>query len=202
MLPKFALILRRVLWMIPTLWIISIVSFAMIQLPPGDYLTSYVTALEETGESVSLEQVEALRRRYNLDEPFLLQYSKWLNDLMFFGFERAEDGEYLTVPDGEGGRAINWPWFKWPDLGTSFEWNRPVGELIGERLLLTMTISLFTLLFTWALAVPIGIYSAVRQYSAGDYFFSVLGFIVIGFIICCSNAATPAVAQDDFVWNQ
>lgn len=173
----FALILRRILWMIPTLWIISIVSFALIQLPPGDYLTSYVTALEETGEPVSMEQVEALRRRYNLDEPFLLQYTKWLNDLMFFGFERAEDGAYLTVPADDGGRSINWPWFKWPDLGTSFEWNRPVGELIGERLLLTMTISVFTLLFTWALAIPIGIYSAVRQYSWGDYAFSILGFI-------------------------
>ncbi|HSG90632.1 MAG TPA: hypothetical protein VLA56_15560, partial [Pseudomonadales bacterium] len=121
----FALIARRVVWMIPTLWIISIVSFGLIQLPPGDYLTSYVTALEETGETVSLEQVEALRRRYNLDQPFLVQYGKWLNDLMPFGFRRAEDGAYLTVPASgpaaDGGRAINWPWFKWPDLGTSFE---------------------------------------------------------------------------------
>ena len=173
----FTLIVRRVLWMLPTLWIISLVSFALIQLPPGDYLTSYVTALEETGETVSLEQVEALRKRYNLDEPFVLQYSRWLNDLMPFGFRRAEDGAYLSVPDDNGGRSINWPWFKWPDLGTSFEWNRPVGELIGERLLLTMTISIFTLLFTWALAIPIGIYSAVRQYSWGDYAFSILGFI-------------------------
>ena len=172
----FALILRRVLWMLPTLWVISLVSFALIQLPPGDYLTSYVTALEETGETVSLEQVEALRRRYNLDEPFVLQYSKWLNDLLPFGFRRAEDGAYLSVPDVDGGRSFNWPRFKWPDLGTSFEWNRPVAELIGERLLLTMTISIFTLLFTWALAIPIGIYSAVRQYSWGDYAFSVLGF--------------------------
>ena len=173
----FTLIVRRVLWMLPTLWIISLVSFALIQLPPGDFLTSYVTALEETGETVSLEQVEALRKRYNLDEPFVLQYSKWLNDLLPFGFRRAEDGAYLSVPDDEGGRRVNWPRFKWPDLGTSFEWNRPVGELIGERLLLTMTISIFTLLFTWALAIPIGIYSAVRQYSWGDYAFSVLGFI-------------------------
>ena len=173
----FTLIARRVLWMLPTLWLISLISFALIQLPPGDYLTSYVTALEETGETVSLEQVEALRRRYNLDEPFALQYGKWLNDLLPFGLRRAEDGAYLWVPDADGGRSVNWPWFKWPDLGTSFEWNRPVGELIGERLLLTMTISIFTLLFTWALAIPIGIYSAVRQYSMGDYVFSVLGFI-------------------------
>ena len=161
----FTLIVRRVLWMLPTLWIISLVSFALIQLPPGDYLTSYVTALEETGETVSLEQVEALRKRYNLDEPFVLQYSRWLNDLMPFGFRRAEDGAYLSVPDDNGGRSINWPWFKWPDLGTSFEWNRPVGELIGERLLLTMTISIFTLLFTWALAIPIGIKALEQNLS-------------------------------------
>lgn len=173
----FALILSRVLWMFPTLWIISLVSFALIQLPPGDYLTSYITALEETGETVSMEQVEALRKRYNLDEPFVQQYSKWLNDLLPFGFRRAEDGAYLTVPGTDGSRSFNWPGFKWPDLGTSFEWNRSVGDLIGERLLLTMTISVFTLLFTWALAIPIGIYSAVRQYSWGDYTFSILGFI-------------------------
>ncbi len=160
----FALIVRRVLWMFPTLWIISLVSFALIQLPPGDYLTSYITALEETGETVSLEQVEALRKRYNLDEPFVLQYSKWLNDLLPFGFRRADDGAYLSVANGDGTRAFNWPRLKSPDLGTSFEWNRSVGELIGERLLLTMTISIVTLLFTWALAIPIGIYSAVRQY--------------------------------------
>jgi len=173
----FALIVRRVLWMFPTLWIISIVSFALIQLPPGDYLTSYITALEETGETVSLEQVEALRKRYNLDEPFVQQYGKWLNDMLPFGFRRADDGAYLSVANDDGSRAFNWPRFKWPDLGTSFEWNRSVGELIGERLLLTMTISIVTLLFTWALAIPIGIYSAVRQYSWGDYAFSVLGFI-------------------------
>jgi peptide/nickel transport system permease protein len=97
-----ALILRRVLWMFPTLWIISIISFALIQLPPGDYLTSYITALEETGETVSLEQVAALRKRYNLDEPFVLQYSKWLNDLLPFGFRRAEDGAYLVQVAGSG----------------------------------------------------------------------------------------------------
>ena len=171
------LILQRLLWMLPTLLTISIVSFALIQLPPGDYLTSYITALEETGETVSQEQVEALRKRYNLDEPFFVQYGKWLNDLAPFGFQRADDGAYLWVTQADGSQSFNWPWFKWPDLGTSFEWNRPVGELIGERLALTMTISIVTLLFTWALAIPIGIYSAVRQYSVGDYAISILGFI-------------------------
>ena len=169
----FSLILKRILWMIPTLWAISLISFALIKLPPGDYLTSYVTALAETGEPVAEEQVEALRRRYDLDRPFMVQYLKWLNNMLPFGFERQDTGSYLRLHDG----SFNFPGFKWPDLGMSFEWNRQVTELIGERLLLTILISVVTLLFTWALAIPIGIYSAVRQYSWADYTFSVLGFI-------------------------
>ncbi len=159
--------------MIPTLFAISFISFALIQLPPGDYLTSYVTARAETGEPVAEEQVEALRRRYDLDRPFMIQYLKWLNNLLPFGFARQDNGSYWQTATG----GFNWPGFKWPDLGMSFEWNRQVTELIGERLLLTMLISIVTLLFTWALAIPVGIYSAVRQYSWGDYAFSVFGFI-------------------------
>ncbi len=169
----FHLILKRLLWMIPTLFAISFISFALIQLPPGDYLTSYVTALAETGEPVAEEQVEALRRRYDLDRPFMIQYLKWLNNLLPFGFARQDNGSYWQTATG----GFNWPGFKWPDLGMSFEWNRQVTELIGERLLLTMLISIVTLLFTWALAIPVGIYSAVHQYSWGDYAFSVFGFI-------------------------
>ena len=168
-----AIILRRLGWMVPTLVAISFVSFALIQLPPGDYLTSYITALEETGEPVAEDQVEALRRRFDLDRPFLVQYLRWFNNLSPFGFARQEDGGYWQLADG----GFNWPWFKWPDLGFSFEWNRPVGELIGERLVLTIVISMVTLLFTWVLAIPIGIYSAVRQYSWADYSFSIMGFI-------------------------
>lgn len=167
------LILKRFYWMVPTLLVISFLSFALIQLPPGDYLTSYIAALEELGEPVAEERVEALRHRFGLDRPFLLQYILWLNNLLPFGFDRQEDGGYLRHGDG----VFNWPRFKWPDLGFSFEWNRPVGELIGERILLTTVISIATILFTWALAIPIGIYSALRQYSWGDYCFSVLGFI-------------------------
>ncbi len=143
----FLLILRRLLWMIPTLVVISIISFAIIQLPPGDYLTSYIAALGETGETVDAAEVEALRARYNLDEPFYIQYVKWVAGLL---------------------RG---------DLGMSFEWNRPVKQLIGERILLTIIISIVTLLFTWVIAVPIGIYSAVKQYSWTDYTFTFLGFI-------------------------
>jgi len=141
------LVLRRILWMVPTLFIISIISFAIIQLPPGDYLTSYVAALSETGESVSQAEVETLRRRYALDKPITSQYLKWMAGI-FKG-----------------------------DLGMSFEQNRPVTKLIGERILLTIVISIATLLFTWAVAIPVGIYSAVKQYSVGDYVFTVLGFI-------------------------
>ena len=169
----FAIILRRLGWMVPTLLAISFISFGIIQLPPGDYLTSYITALEELGEPVAQEQVAALRHRYGLDRPFLLQYLLWLNNLSFFGFERLEDGGYLRQGDG----SLNWPQFKWPDMGFSFEWDRPVSTLIGQRVLLTIVISVVTLLFTWSLAIPIGIYSALRQYSWGDYFFSVVGFI-------------------------
>ena len=141
------LILRRLLWMIPTLLIISIISFGIIQLPPGDYLTSYIAALSETGETVDEDQVAALRQQYKLDEPLHMQYVNWMWGLLH------------------------------GDMGMSMEWNRPVTQLIGERILLTTIISIITLLVTWAIAIPIGIYSAVRQYSWGDYVFTFLGFI-------------------------
>ena len=142
-----SLILKRLMWMFPTALVISFISFSIIQLPPGDYLTSYIAALGETGETVDEAQAAALRARYNLDEPFHVQYFRWLTG-MFKG-----------------------------DLGMSFEWNRPVTELIGERILLTTIISIVTLLVTWAIAIPIGIYSAVRQYSLPDYMFTFAGFI-------------------------
>ncbi|MBI4559812.1 MAG: ABC transporter permease [Candidatus Hydrogenedentes bacterium] len=141
------LILRRILWMAPTLLIISILSFIIMQLPPGDYLTSYIAALEESGEPVQLEQVAALRARYHLDDPYHVQYLRWMSGLL------------------KG------------DLGMSFEWNRPVIDLIGEQLLLTVVLSLVTLLVTWLVAIPIGIFSAVRQYTVWDYLFTFIGFI-------------------------
>lgn len=142
-----SLILHRLTWMIPTLLVISLVSFVIIQLPPGDYLTSYLAALEEGGEQVNHEQAEALRARYHLDQPVLVRYLHWL-----WGVVRG-------------------------DFGISFEWNRPVAELVGERIALTAGISLVTLVFTWAVALPIGIYSAVRKYSVFDYSFTFLGFL-------------------------
>lgn len=142
-----SLIVKRLLWMFPTMILISFISFSIIQLPPGDYLTSYIAALGETGETVDEAQAAALRARYNLDQPFMVQYWRWLTGML------------------KG------------DLGMSFEWNRPVTELIGERIFLTTVISIATLLMTWALAIPIGIYSAVKQYSLPDYCFTFLGFI-------------------------
>ena len=142
-----AYILRRLLIMIPTLVAISIISFIIIQLPPGDFLTQYVAELVERGEMVDQAELEALQNRFGLDQPFYVQYMRW---------------------------AWN---FIHGDFGHSFEWNKPVSELIGERLGLTILISAATLIFTWAVSIPIGIYSAVRQYSWMDHLLTFVGFI-------------------------
>ena len=140
-------ILKRVLYMVPTLILISIVSFAIINLPPGDYLTSYVAQLQQTGEVVDEARIAALRHRYGLDLPVYQRYFRWMN-----GVVRG-------------------------DFGESFEWNRPVSEIIWGRLGLTVLISLTTLIFTWVVAFAIGVYSATHQYSPGDYLATFVGFI-------------------------
>ncbi|MCD6083542.1 ABC transporter permease [Candidatus Aerophobetes bacterium] len=140
-------IARRILYMIPTLIIISVISFIIIQLPPGDYLTSYIAQLSETGESVDEAVIASLKKRYGLDQPMYIQYFMWINGVLH------------------------------GDFGQSFEWNKPVSELIWERLALTVTVSLFSLIFTYVVAIPIGIYSATHQYSIGDYFFTFVGFL-------------------------
>ena len=140
-------ILRRILIMIPTLWIISVISFIIIQLPPGDYLTVYIANLAQTGEDADEAVVESLRASYGLDKPIYVQYWRWIS-----GVVRG-------------------------DLGQSFSMNKPVSELIWSRLALTMAVSIGTLLLTWIIAVPIGIFSATRQYTFFDYFFTFLGFI-------------------------
>ncbi|MEJ2716664.1 MAG: ABC transporter permease [Deltaproteobacteria bacterium] len=140
-------IIRRLLTMIPILVAISIITFIIIQLPPGDFLTSYVAELSMSGESVDQAELNALKSRFGLDQPIYMQY-------------------------------FHWAWnFLHGDFGHSFEWNKPVSELIGERLGLTILISIATLLFTWAVSLPIGIYSAVRQYSWVDHFLTFIGFI-------------------------
>lgn len=140
-------IIRRFLYMLLLLAMASVVSFAIIVLPPGDYLTSYISQLRSQGNEIAQEQAEALRLQYGLDQPLYMQYLKWAWKMLH------------------------------GDMGQSFQWQRPVAELIKERIGLTVLVSLVALLFTYAVAVPIGIYSAVRQYSVGDYFFTVVGFV-------------------------
>ncbi len=143
-------IVRRILYMIPTLIIISMISFAIIELPPGDYLTAYMANLASSGTQATQDQIASLKQLYGLDQPVYIRYFKWVWRLL------------------QG------------DMGISFEWNRPVADLIWERLAYTFAISLFTILFIWLIAFPIGIYSAVRQYSILDYLFTALSFIGLG----------------------
>lgn len=143
----FFFIVRRVLMMIPTLILISIISFIIIQLPPGDYLTSYIATLEMSGDTVDEALIAALTKRYGLDQPIVVQYLKWI-----------------------------WRFIQ-GDMGQSFEADRPVAELIGERITLTILVSLVSLLFIYSVSIPIGIYSATHQYTFGDYSFTVVGFL-------------------------
>lgn len=138
----------RILMMVPTLFAISIVSFVIIQLPPGDFLTSYLAQLTSMGETVSEETLEALRSRYGLGSPIYVQYWTWIKGILTKG-----------------------------DFGMSLLWGRPVSELLWERVGLTVIVSASSVLFIWVVAIPIGIYSAVRQYSLGDYIFTFLGFL-------------------------
>ena len=140
-------VIRRFVYMFIVLWVLSVVSFIIIQLPPGDFLTSYIVRLSRSGQQVDRAQLASLRKRYGLDLPIYAQYFKWMWNMLH------------------------------GDLGRSFQLNRPVSELIGERLALTATISIFTLIFVYVVAVPIGIYSATHQYSVGDYAFTTIGFV-------------------------
>ncbi len=140
-------ILKRLLLFIPTFFVISVISFTLIQLPPGDYVTAYSLQLASSGQEVNETILEALRNRYGLDQPFYVQYFKWIGNILLEG-----------------------------DFGHSMAYNLPVGDLIWERLFWTFAISLSTLIFTWIVAFPIGIYSATHQYSFFDYVFTFIGF--------------------------
>lgn len=152
-------IARRLLLMIPTLAIISVISFMIIQIPPGDYLSSKIIQLQESGGEIAESQIEELREMFNLDAPVLEQFSRWLGLPWFASFESKDRGLLQGY------------------LGRSMDTLESVNLVMGDRLLLTVLLSLGTILMTWALAIPIGIYSAVRQYSKGDYFFSLIGFL-------------------------
>ncbi|RME44418.1 MAG: ABC transporter permease [Chloroflexi bacterium] len=140
-------IVKRLLLLPLLLFIFSVFAFLVIQAPPGDFVTSYIAELAASGSSMDQAQIDALRHMYGLDQPMYIQYLKWM------------------------GRIVR------GDLGVSLDWQRPNLELIGERLMLTVALGIFTFGFTWALAIPIGILSATRQYSFFDYFFTVFNYI-------------------------
>ena len=140
-------IIKRLLILPFLLFIFSIIAFILIQAPPGDFLTSYIAELATSGSSIERAQIDALRALYGLDQPLYIQYFKWI-------------GRLLTG-----------------DLGFSLDWQKPISELIGERLALTLALGVGTFIFTWLVAIPIGILSATRQYSFFDYFFTVFNYI-------------------------
>jgi len=142
-------VVQRVLLMIPTMIVISIIVFVIIQLPPGDYLESYIAELQAQGESVDPQKIAFLREHYGLDKSLVEQYLRWA-----------------------GGMLVG-------DFGYSFEFNMPVNKVVGDRMFLTIIVSVVTIVFTWIVAFPIGIYSATHQYSWGDYGLSFLGFLGI-----------------------
>jgi peptide/nickel transport system permease protein len=144
-------IIRRVLLMIPTLLVVSILSFIIIQLPPGDFLSSYVAQLSAQGEYVDQEQLDSLARRYGLGEPVYVQYYKWIHGIITRG-----------------------------DFGQSMEWQKPVKELLWERIGLTMVLAVISIMIGWFIAIPIGVYSATHQYSIPDYVLTVFSFIGAG----------------------
>jgi peptide/nickel transport system permease protein len=140
-------LVQRLILALLTVWAISVLSFVIIQLPPGDYITSYIAQMSASGGTVSEQEAEALRQEYGLDKPMVVQYLRWMKQVL--------QGRF----------------------GMAMEWRRPVSEVIGDRLWLTMVVSVAAILLTWLLALPIGIYSAVRQYSIGDYVATFVGFI-------------------------
>lgn len=140
-------IAKRFIYMIILLAVMSVFAFVVIQLPPGDYLTSYIANLQQQMGNVDDSVVESLRQQYGMDKPMWQQYFYWMAN-MFHG-----------------------------DFGESFEWQQPVGELLASRMPMTIVLSVITLLFSYLVAIPIGIYSARHQYSVGDYLASILGFI-------------------------
>jgi peptide/nickel transport system permease protein len=138
---------RRIFTMLWTLVGISILVFIIIQLPPGDYLSTYIAELQAQGEEVGEDQIAFLREQYGLDKPMWEQYFVWVTGLLH------------------------------GDLGYSFEYNQPVSEVIGDRLMLTLVLNALTVAFIYVVSFPIGVYSATHQYSWGDHTLSFLGFL-------------------------
>jgi ABC-type dipeptide/oligopeptide/nickel transport system permease component/ABC-type transport system substrate-binding protein len=156
---RHPLIGRRLLLMVPTLFVVSLIVFFVVQLPPGDFADVRVMRLEMQGTTETAELAAALRRNFHLDAPLLARYARWVG-LKWFTTFRAEDTGLLQG-----------------NLGLSMEHEKPVREVVGDRIGLTILVSLATVVFTWALAVPLGIFSAVRRYSGPDYILTFLGFL-------------------------
>ncbi len=140
-------IVRRLFLSLLTIFAVSVISFAIIQLPPGDYVSTYVAQLLTSGEVIDETEAANLRAQFGLDAPFPVQYYKWVSQAIRGNF------------------------------GTSMEYQRPVGDVIGDRLALTAALAFVSIIFTWCLAIPIGVYSAAKQYSVGDYVFTFIGFL-------------------------
>lgn len=150
-------ILKRLAWMVPALLVVSFLAFVLIQLPPGDYVTTYIATLAASNETVDQNTAAELRERFGLNQPMLVQYVKWIGNILLHG-----------------------------DFGLSFEWQQPVSGLIWERMALTLVLTFATLILTWAIALPLGVFSAVRKYTIGDYvltFFSFVGLAIPSFLL-------------------
>jgi peptide/nickel transport system permease protein len=143
----FRYLIQRLLVMIPTLILISIAIFVIIQAPPGDFIETYISELQSQGQAVDPAKIEFLRKEYGLDKPMYIQYLKWAGGLV------------------QG------------NLGFSFAHSLPVSEVVGDRLALTIVVSLASIIFVWVVSFPIAVYSAVRQYSIGDYLFTLFGYV-------------------------
>lgn len=152
-------ILKRLLYVIPTMFVVSMLIFVTIQLPPGDYVTNMLESMRNQtgGATWTPEFQEAMRQRYGLNEPMPVQYAKWIGNIVLRG-----------------------------DFGYSFQYSVPAEKMISDRIGMTLVVSFASFIFTWVVALPIGVLSAVRQYSLADYFFSFIGFIGLatpGFLI-------------------
>lgn len=150
-------IFKRLLMMIPTVFLVSLVSFLIIQLPPGDYLSTVVAGMQQQGQAVQPEQLQALRVRYALDEPIFIQYWTWISNIVLHG-----------------------------DFGQSFHYGRPVSDLLRERLPLTLGMGITSFVIGWSVALVAGIYSAARKYTVMDYIITTLSFLGVaipGFLI-------------------
>jgi ABC-type dipeptide/oligopeptide/nickel transport system permease component/ABC-type transport system substrate-binding protein len=156
---RYPFVGRRLLLMIPTLAIISIVVFTIIHLPQGDFLSQRIMQLQSSGDESELRKIEDLRSLFHLEEPAWERYCRWVGLRWFVSYKSADEG----LLQG--------------NLGRSMETLEPVNDMVGDRILLTVLLSLGTILFTWVVAIPIGIYSAVRKYTLSDYVLTLIGFV-------------------------